>query len=162
MISSMNQPANPAGEVEVDGDWKSFVHSTLALDPCTPVSKVHDSLRALNRNEAYAAIVESGKPIGIISRTSIGFLLGSKYGHSLFGGKPAHDYMLEQYLCIRQGMSCRDVLSTALSRPDPFFYHDVVLVDRDGAYLGLINVHVLVYLQTSILSQTQDKVGSVR
>jgi hypothetical protein len=154
----MNQMSTFAGMAL---DWKSCVHSKRFFEPDMSVMTIYDSLREQRGNSAYAAIVEDGRPIGLVSRAQVGLLLGSKFGHCLFAKKTAREFMSKEFLRIYRGMTAQEVLGEALTRPDPSFYDDVVLVDDAGTYGGLIHVRALVQLQSALLTSLEAKLAQM-
>lgn len=101
----------------------------------------------------YIGVVASGKLTGVTSRAKVGFLLGSRYGFSMYGRKPVREHMLEKHLCIERGRPLLDVLHEALSREGDEFHDDVALVDTEGNYLGMIPMQRLVRLQSQLISE---------
>ena len=141
------------------GDWRSFIHSAVAVAPSKPLAEVHEELRRCGQE--YAAIVDTGAAVGLVSRAAIGFLMGSKFGHSVYGKKPVRDHMLETFLCLRQGMTWQEGLGLSLARREPEFYHDVVLADERGQYCGLISVRALATLQSALLAEETRRLTEV-
>jgi signal transduction histidine kinase/ActR/RegA family two-component response regulator len=101
----------------------------------------------------FAGVVAEGKLIGIASRAKIGFLLGSRYGFSVYGRKPVSSQMLERPLLIRRSTALLDVLEAAFSREGDDFHDDVALLDEEERYLGMIPMQRLVRLQSEMYSQ---------
>jgi serine phosphatase RsbU (regulator of sigma subunit) len=97
------------------------------------------------------AVLEGQVPVGICARREIGMLLGGRYGYALFARKPVRAHMAPSSLSVSVQMSVAEVLRAVFSRGSAEFYDDVILVDGAGLYLGLIHVHELVRLQTSLL-----------
>jgi len=89
--------------------------------------------------------------VGICARREIGMLLGGRYGYALFARKPVRAHLAPSSLSVSVEMSVDEVLRAVFSRAPAQFYDDVILVDGAGLYLGLIHVHELVRLQTSLL-----------
>jgi phosphoserine phosphatase RsbU/P len=99
----------------------------------------------------FMAVLDGGKVLGVCSRHDIGMRLGARYGFTLFSRKPAGDYLSASPVWVPAGQAVGEVLATVFSRESERFYDDVVLVDADGGFLGLIHVHTLVRLQTGFL-----------
>jgi sigma-B regulation protein RsbU (phosphoserine phosphatase) len=99
----------------------------------------------------FIAVVDNGRTVGLCARRRIGIVLGSRYGFSLFSRNPVRDYLVPEALIIRSGDSIHNVLKRLASRPDEFFYDDVLLEDKDGTFIGSIFVRNLVRLQHNLL-----------
>lgn len=101
----------------------------------------------------FVGVLDGEELIGLAARAKVGFLLGSRYGFSVYGRKPARSHMLDRYLRIRHGTPLLKVLDEALSREGDEFHDDVALVDGSGRYLGIIPVRRLVRLQSQIITE---------
>lgn len=101
----------------------------------------------------YVAVLDGDRFVGLCSRGQIGYLLGSRYGYSLFSEKPIRGHVMERPLTIRAGTPVLDVLQMALTRAGEQFYDDMALVDADDYFMGILSVRSLVYLQTRIMMQ---------
>ncbi|MGC3988604.1 MAG: SpoIIE family protein phosphatase [Chthoniobacteraceae bacterium] len=77
--------------------------------------------------------------------------LGARYGFALFSRKPISEFLSPAPVLIREGQPMTSVLETVFSRADEAFYDDVVLLDSEDRFLGLIHVHSLVRVQTQFL-----------
>jgi serine phosphatase RsbU (regulator of sigma subunit) len=89
-------------------------------------------------------------------------LLGGRYGYALFARKPVQAHMAPTSLSVSVDMTVDAVLRAVFSRKAAEFYDDVILVDSDGLFLGLIHVHTLVRLQTSLLEAHVDQLQAQR
>jgi len=112
-----------------------------------------------NHHSKFIAVVENGKPIGIVSRGHIGFLLGSQFGYSVYFREFVFNCVQTECLIVHIGETLHHVLAKALSRGEEFFHDDVVLADENGFYLGLIPVCRLANLQSSLLHIKMDEIS---
>jgi two-component system NtrC family sensor kinase len=116
--------------------------------------KLEDVYRYFEQHSSkFIGVISEGKLIGIASQSKIGFLLGSRYGFSMFGRKPVRTQMLDRHLCIRRGTPLLEVLDLALSREGDEFHEDVALLGGQGEFLGIIPMQRLVRLQSQIISE---------
>ena len=90
------------------------------------------------RNVAFIAVLENERVVGMCSRWQIGMLLGSRYGFSLFSRKPIRDHLLPDALRVSVEGPIASVLEKVASRSEETFHDDVLLVDEQGSFLGLI------------------------
>jgi phosphoserine phosphatase RsbU/P len=114
-----------------------------------PLEQVHKEFQTHQRE--FMAVLEAGKIIGVCSRHEIGMRLGARYGFALFSRRPVRDYLSAAPVIVSADQPLGEILATVFSRSDESFYDDVVLLDTDGTFLGLIFVHTLVRLQTQFL-----------
>ena len=105
-------------------------------------------------NVAFIAVLENGRVLGMCSRWQIGMLLGSRYGFSLYSRKPIRDHLLPQALRVSVQSPIASVLEQVASRNDEAFYDDVLLVDEQGLFLGLVFTRTLVQLQHRFLRES--------
>ncbi len=101
----------------------------------------------------YVGVIAGEKFIGIAARAKIGFLLGARYGFSVYGRKPVSSHMLENALHIRLHTPLLNVLEAAFSRVGDEFHDDVALIDAEDRYLGMIPMQRLVRLQSQLISE---------
>jgi len=95
----------------------------------------------------FMAVLEDGVVLGLCSRRDAGMLLGSKYGFSLFASKPVKDHLLPNPFSVRIGTPMSEVFRAVFAREEEAFYDDVILLDPQGEFLGLVNTQTLVKLQ---------------
>jgi len=130
-------------------DWRTLVGHSEAVQATESTDTAFEKFR--DHQKEYMAVLEGRTPVGICARREIGMLLGGRYGYALFARKPVRAHLAPSSLSVSVEMSVDEVLRAVFSRAPAQFYDDVILVDGAGLYLGLIHVHELVRLQTSLL-----------
>jgi hypothetical protein len=99
----------------------------------------------------YVAVVAEERWVGLCSRGQLGYLLGSRFGFSIYHHRPIADHLLPDPLGIRHGTPLMTVLEWAMARSGEAFYDDVALLDDAGRYLGMIPMRSLVAVQSELL-----------
>ena len=108
----------------------------------------------LNRTPAsYVAVQNADRIVGVVSRETIGLLFGGRYGFSLFADEPVISKLEPDFLAFRRSTPILEVLNSALNRGDTAFKSDIVLLDDDDRYLGMIPIYRLAQLQSRLLLQ---------
>jgi len=120
--------------------------------------QARDALEDVHRQFArhqqeYMAVLDGEKLIGLCARRQVGMVLGARFGFAMYSRRPVREMMLPAATHIRAGDSLAEVLKKVFTRPDDFFFDDVVLVDETDAFLGLIFARTLMRLQHSLLQQ---------
>ncbi len=100
-----------------------------------------------NHDFDYMTVLENGAALGLCSRRDIGMLLGSQYGFSLFASKPVREHILPNPLFVTVGTPINEVFTAAFARGEEAFYEDIILLDPQGEFLGMIATQTLVKLQ---------------
>lgn len=141
-------------------DWRTWI------DHCESVA-ANDTMEAAQHRftdtqVSFMAVLEGHMPIGLCSRQEIGMKLGTKYGYSLFGKTPIQTCMVSEPMLIRVGQSCSEVLMRVFSRQGESFHEDVLLVDEEGKFLGLITIQNLTRLQNRLFLQHIDQLEEKR
>ncbi len=136
-------------------DWRTLLSHSEAVQATEPTDTAFERFRG--HKQEYMAVLEDRRPIGVCARREIGMLLGGRYGYALFARKPVSAHMAPTSLSVSVDMSVDAVLRAVFSRAAAEFYDDVLLVDTEGFFLGLIHVHTLVRLQTSLLEAHVDQ-----
>jgi serine phosphatase RsbU (regulator of sigma subunit) len=144
------QPSAPsaAAPQAAPYDWRTLVAHAQSVEATEPTDTAFDRFK--KHGQEFMAVIEKGRPVGICARREIGMLLGGRYGYALHARKPVRSCMSPGLLCIEEGMAVDPALAAVFSREATAFYDDVALVDGEGAFVGLIPVHALVRLQTTL------------
>ena len=101
----------------------------------------------------YCAVLEKGQALGLCSRARIGFLMGHRYGFSIYSKHPVREHLVEKPLIIQCDTPILKVLELALGRPEKEFNDDVMLVGPDREYLGIISIPALVRFQSAVVAE---------
>lgn len=145
------------GAASIAVDWRRFIEHQVAVQAEQTLQEV---FRQFETTEAtYFAVLDGRRVLGLCAREDIGMRLGSAYGFSLFHHHPVRECLLDQPMLIRVGDPWGDVLPRVFDRDDPHFWQDLILVDSDDRFLGLIPTFAVVKLQNQILRQT---IGELR
>jgi serine phosphatase RsbU (regulator of sigma subunit) len=83
--------------------------------------------------------------------------LGTLYGRACFAKEPIARHLQDSALCIATNQSLTDVLQLVSSRKRDHFYEDVLLIDQDGRFKGLISTQKLIQLQQRMLEENIEK-----
>jgi len=140
----------PKGEIEKTDLRDLVAHSTAVSAFCT-LEQVYDLFAA--QALEFMAVTDEDRLVGMCARREIGMLLGSRYGFSLFGRRPVSRFLCNDVLRIVVGTPISRVLQTVFSRGDATFYDDVLLVDKEERFLGLISTQSLVRLENRFLME---------
>ncbi len=101
----------------------------------------------------FCAVLDGTRILGLCSKARLGFLLGHRYGFPVYGRQPVKNHLLEMAIRIRRGLPLREVLETVLSRTEREFDEDVLLVDANDEFLGVITVQTLVRVQSRLVAE---------
>src|SRR5262249_1915683 len=69
-----------------------------------------------SHHHEYVGVVSAERLIGVVSRGHIGFLLGARFGFSLYGQQTVDQHLMKGFLRIHRGSPLLTVLDQALSR----------------------------------------------
>lgn len=100
-----------------------------------------------NHDFDFVAVLEDNVVLGLCSRRDIGMSLGSQYGFSLFASKPVKGHVLPNPVFLTLDTPINEAFAAAFTRSEETFYEDVILLDTQGEFLGLIATQSLVKLQ---------------
>lgn len=132
-------------------DLVGLIDHNLAVSPTQTVSEVYEFFQSIPHE--FLAVTDEGQILGTVSRGHIGFLLGARFGFAVFGRQTVGEHLLAESMTIMRGMPLLEVFEAALSRHGDTFYDDVVLLDEDRHYRGMIPVEKLVRLQTQMITE---------
>jgi serine phosphatase RsbU (regulator of sigma subunit) len=96
----------------------------------------------------YMAVLKAGEFIGLCSRQDLGMLLGSQYGFSLNASRLITECLRPNPAQLIMDSDVHEAFERVFARSIEAFYDDVVVLDRQGQFCGLIFTHTLVRLQS--------------
>jgi signal transduction histidine kinase len=98
------------------------------------------------------AVVERDVPIALVTRTKFLATVFRQFGWELYGRKPISAIPLDEPLVLPMSDRLDAALAIALERPQTHVYDDIVVVDEDGRYTGLLSVKQMVLQQSHSLA----------
>jgi len=144
-----------------DTDWLDLVDHQTTLPADMPLEQVQERFRT-HPDCNFAVVLDANHNIlGLCSEQKIGNTLSQwGVGYAVFARKPVRNHILQRDLRIIRGTPVHKVLNAIMRREDDFF-DDVMLVDDDGVFLGLIRVRTLVHLQHEINRQQYERIKGI-
>ncbi|MEM6820854.1 MAG: response regulator [Verrucomicrobiota bacterium] len=142
-------------------DWMDLIDHKTVMPADMPLEQVQDFFRA--QPEARFAVVldDANAVLGICSEQKINNTLSQwGLGYAVFARKPVRNHILEVDFRIIHGTPVYKVLNAIMKREDDFF-DDVILVDQEHRFLGMIRVATLVHLQHEINRQQYTEIKGI-
>lgn len=102
-------------------------------------------------NVEFVAVLDQARLVGLCSRLQISELLGGRYGFSLWARKPIGQHVSPSEIRVLVTTPIGDVLKKVFARSGDAFYDDVLLVDENESFLGLITTQTLFKVQNALL-----------
>ena len=120
-------------------EHRCWVRSTLSLAEVAEVFKSH--------LWEFIAVLDGGEFIGLCSRADLTDALGSRYGFALHQAQPITNCLRQEALQLLIDTDLNHAFERVFARDLAYFYDDVVVLDPQGGYRGLIRTHALIRLQ---------------
>ena len=132
-----------------DIDLRTLVSHQTAVQTIDTVESV---LAAFAKgNVEFIAVLNGSKLLGLCSRHQISQLVGGRYGFSLWARKPIGQHLSPNEIRVFVTTPITDVLKKVFARSNDAFYDDILLVDANEAFLGLITTQTLFKVQNALL-----------
>lgn len=123
------------------------------IQPDLFVKEVTDRFFQDSNIEALALVKESSVA-GLITRPKLFLTVFKRYGFELYGKKPISSIADTSPLIIHEGEKLEIAMDKALERPSPDIYDDIVVVDDENFFKGLLSVKQLVIQQSNVLANS--------
>jgi sigma-B regulation protein RsbU (phosphoserine phosphatase) len=114
------------------------------------------------KNIDFVAVLEGPRLIGVCTRRDLAQQLGSRYGFALNARQPVGMFLARAVLKISTTTPITAVFKAATARGPLEFYDDVLLVEPDGRYAGMIPMRAIVRLQTEFLLRNNAQLEASR
>jgi sigma-B regulation protein RsbU (phosphoserine phosphatase) len=114
------------------------------------------------KNIDFVAVLEGPRLIGACTRRDLTQQLGSRYGFALNARQPVSMFLTRAPLKVSTATPITEVFKAATARDPLEFYDDVLLVEPDGRYVGMIPMRSLVRLQTEFLLRNNAQLEASR
>lgn len=132
---------------------RGLISSRDAVSPGLRVEALADRLFVEQDLEAVA-LVDEGRPCGLATRAKIMSILFNRFGFELFGRDPILEIADRDPLIVRTEEYLEAVLDKAMRRDFKDIYDEIVVVDQEGLFEGLLSVKRLVLEQGNALAQS--------
>jgi sigma-B regulation protein RsbU (phosphoserine phosphatase) len=132
-----------------DVDLQTLVTHQTAVHTKDTVESVFAAFA--KANVEFTAVLDGARLVGLCSRHQISELLGGRYGFSLWARKPIGQHLSPNEIRVSVTTPIGDVLKKVFARSDDSFYDDVLLVDENESFLGLITTQTLFEVQNALL-----------
>ena len=132
-----------------DIDLRTLVSHRTAVQANDTVESVFAAFG--KANVEFVAVIDQARLVGLCSRLQISGLLGGRYGFSLWARKPIGQHVSPNEIRVLVTTPIGEVLKKVFARGDDSFYDDVLLVDENGLFLGLITTQTLFKVQNALL-----------
>lgn len=141
-----------------DTDWADLIDHQTFMNGSTTMETAQSFFRENSHCRYSVVLDEAGHIISLCSEQKIGNTLSQwGLGYAVFARKPVCNHILEHDFRIVQGTPVYKVLNAIMERKEDFF-DDVILIDPEGKFLGLIRVATLVHLQHEINRQQYEEI----
>ncbi len=139
-------------------DWRDLIDHQTSMSGSTTMEEAQNFFRSHPDCHFGVVLDEDNQIIGLCSEQKIGNTLSQwGLGYAVFAKKPVRNHILEDDYRIVSGSPVYQVLSAIMKRQEDFF-DDVILIDQQGKFLGLIRVATLVHLQHEINRQQYEEI----
>ncbi len=130
---------------------EKLITSNECIPPYTEANIVADRFLKSAHLDAVA-LVEGREPIGLITRHKLLFKLYKRYGFELYGRKSIITLTDAEPLIIHKDERLDVAIDKAFERPSQDTYDDIIIVDDNGCYKGLVSVKQMIIQQSNILT----------
>ena len=155
----MRQSASPSG-----GDTRgateaialvSLIHHAGAIPHDLNLEETARIFR--EQKVSFLALVRDACVSGICSSQKVGLLLGARFGFALHAQSPAYLAQVDAPLVYSIETPIRSVLAQALARHGEEFLEDVVVIDSEHHFVGLIPCEKLAHVQTKLVDEQVEE-----
>jgi signal transduction histidine kinase len=98
------------------------------------------------------AVVEDGRPLGLITRQKFLFTVFRRFGWEVFNRKPVLEVTDRKALVIPDDLRLDDALARAVERRHEDAYDELIVVDGEGRYRGLLSVRQMIVQHSTALA----------
>ncbi len=130
-----------------------MVTSRECIHPGTIVRRVTDKFFETSHLDAVA-LVEGEEPVGLVTRPKLLFTVFRRYGFELYGKRPVMAIADADPLTLHFRERLDVAVDLAFERDPNNIYDDIIVVDDNGLYKGLLSVRQMVTQQSHLLANS--------
>lgn len=131
---------------------QALVRSSDQASPDMLVASLFEVFQRRPEVDAIA-LVRAGRPVGLVTRQALLLKLGRNFGYELFARRPATRIADLEPLVIDGATTLEEAVERAFSRPPSRAYDDLVVVDGEGYFVGLLSARDLAVEQGLALAR---------
>lgn len=131
----------------------TLITSRETIAPVMRIADVAERFFAARDLEALA-LVEAGRPCGLATRSKIFSILFRRFGFEIYGRYPISEIADRQLLIVGEEERLDLVLDRAMRRDFEDIYDEILVIDGEGRFKGLLSVKRLVVEQGNVLAQS--------
>jgi sigma-B regulation protein RsbU (phosphoserine phosphatase) len=141
-------------------DLRTLTAHAESIPAATTVEAAQTALA--EKDIDFVAVLNGSRLIGVCTRRDLAQQLGSRYGFALNARQPVSAFLMRAPLKVSTATPLTSVFKAATARGPLEFYDDVLLVEPDGRYAGMIPMRALVRLQTEFLLRNNAQLEASR
>jgi serine phosphatase RsbU (regulator of sigma subunit) len=140
------------------------LRSLMAHAESVPASTTVESLQSVfaQKGVDFLAVLDGKRLLGLCSRRQLTQQLSSRFGFALLARHSVSAFLMAAPMMVSEETPITAVFKAAASREAQEFYDDVLLVDREKCFLGMIPMRTLVRLQTEFLIRNNARLEASR
>ncbi len=119
--------------------------------PTMPVHEVVETFFDATHLDAVA-VVNDGRPLGLLTRQKSFFKLFRRYGYELYSKRPVILLADKYPMKVHTSEKLDDVLKLAMLRAPDDVYDEIVVTEDDGSFNGLLSIKRMIVEQSSTLA----------
>ncbi len=141
----------------------ALITSMQAVSPSVRVSRVAETFFQVANLDALA-VVDGREPVALVPRQKLMLKLFRRFGYELFGKNPIVTIADTAPLIIGESERLDVSIEMALDRDSGMVYDEIIVVDRNGCFKGVLSIKQLVIQQSSALanSMLQKEIATKR
>ncbi len=134
---------------------EKLIASVIAKEAIPPDFKVKDLYNAYmsgKSKESVAIVDHNNLPVGLIVKQKFLMKLSERYAYDLYYKKDVSSLMLTNPLIVDSNENINSVIEKALSRSSDNVYDEIIMVNGDNKFVGLLSVKELIIQQANNLA----------
>ncbi len=108
------------------------------------VQELSDRFFKSTDDDAVAVVDQAGTPVGLVTRNKLLSLLFRRFGWEIYGRKSVIAVTDTNALSVSEDTSLDEALRLAMARPQDDAYDDLLVVDIESRFVGLLSVRQMV------------------
>jgi serine phosphatase RsbU (regulator of sigma subunit) len=159
-LNKTRRPLDPIQKGGLPGfkvDLTSLIGHREQVQADQPLLEVYRALSS--KNIDFIAVLNKEIILGICSRAELGSKMEQKESLEEPADQKAQGLLTASCLRFSDQESIVDILNAAFARCEKLFYDDILLVDKEGKYLGLLPVRMLVILQNRYFMDNINRIS---